>query len=352
MPFLIVDGVRLPAEPGDTFLEAMQRASSIPALSCYAGDCGACKCEYVSGAITELEDAALALSPSERARHIVLGCRTEIWGDVQIRSIYDAERVVHPSRALHCRVSALDELTHDIKRFRLTVEAGGPFEFSAGQYAKVTFAPEIHREDSMANPPHDPGLEFHVRRTANGLVSNHVYRELAIGDGVGVEGPLGSCYLRTQHQGPILLAGGGSGMAPMQSILESALHLGMTQPIRLYFGVRELRDVYGAERLAELAARHPNFRFGIVLSSSGVEVADAAAAVYRSGMLHEVIAEDWPQLEVGKAYLAGPPVMVEAVSNLLRERGVALRDIHADAYYTEAEKAKLQPAHATPAGFR
>ena len=350
MPFLIVDGVRMPAEPGDTFLEAMQRASSIPALSCYAGDCGACKCEYVSGAITELDDIASALSPAERARNIVLGCRTEIRDDVEIRSIYDAECVVHPLRALHCRVSALDELTHDIKRFRLTIDAGGPFEFSAGQYAKVTFARGIHREYSMANPPHDPMLEFHVRRTANGLASNHVHRELAIGDRVEVEGPLGSCYLRAQHCGPILLAGGGSGMAPMLSILESALQLGMTQPIRLYFGVREQRDVYGAERLAELAARHPNFRFDIVLSSFGDEV--AAAAVYRTGMLHEVIAGDWPQLEVGKAYLAGPPVMVEAVSKLLRERGVALRDIHADAYYTEAEKAKLQPAHATPAGFR
>jgi naphthalene 1,2-dioxygenase ferredoxin reductase component len=62
-------------------------------------------------------------------------------------------------------------------------------------------------------------------------------------------------------------------------------------------------------------------------------------------MLHDVIAADWPELEVDKAYLAGPPVMVEAVSDLLRERGVPLRDIHADAYYTEADKARLQPTH-------
>ena len=60
-------------------------------------------------------------------------------------------------------------------------------------------------------------------------------------------------------------------------------------------------------------------------------------------MLHEVIAADWDELVVGKAYLAGPPVMVEAVSALLRSRGLALHDIHADAYYTEADKAKLHP---------
>ena len=98
------------------------------------------------------------------------------------------------------------------------------------------------------------------------------------------------------------------------------------------------------ERLAALAARHPNFRSDVVLSAAG-----AAAPGYRTGMLHEVIAAGWPELAVDKAYLAGPPVMVEAVSDLLRERGVALRDIHADAYYTEADKAKLQPAHGAAA---
>src|SRR6187549_357434 len=104
MPSLTVDGVHFPAETGDTFLEAMQRAGSITGLSCYAGDCGACKCEYVSGEIAELEDAAGALSASERARRIVLGCRSTVIGDVVIRSIHDAERVVHPVRALGTRV--------------------------------------------------------------------------------------------------------------------------------------------------------------------------------------------------------------------------------------------------------
>ena len=346
MPSLTVDGARMDAEPGDTFLEVIQRASSTPALSCYAGDCGACKCVYVFGEIIELEDTAGALSGAERARNVVLGCRTEVFGDVEIRSIYDAERVVHPLRSLKCRVSAHDELTHDIKRFRLTIESGGPFEFTAGQYAKVTFAPGVHREYSIANPPHDPVLEFHVRRTANGLASNHVYDNLAIGDKVGVDGPLGSCYLRDRHPGPILLAAGGSGMAPMLSILESALHLGMSQPIRLYFGVRELRDVYATARLDALASRHPNFRYIIVLSSPQED-----AGAYRTGMLHEVIDADWGDFKVAKAYLAGPPVMVEAVSNLLRKRSVALRDIHADAYYTEADKVKLQP-HFTKASAK
>ena len=363
MPSLTVDGVHFPAETGDTFLEAMQRGGSITGLSCYAGDCAACKCEYVSGDIVELEDAARALSAAERARNIVLGCRATVVGDVVIRSIHDAERVFHPVRAILTRVCGVDALTHDIKRFRLAVDGDAPLRFSAGQYARVTFAPGVHREYSMANPPHDPVLEFHVRRTANGLASNHVWHTLGVGDRVQVEGPLGTCYLRERHGGPILLAGGGSGMAPMLSILESALHLGMTQPIRLYFGVREQRDLYAIDRLHHLTATHANFRYDIALSGpqeatgpdhpgphggSGPDHA-GSRSIYRTGMLHEVIAADWDRLSFGKSYLAGPPVMVEAVAALLRSRGVALRDIHADAYYTEADKQKLQP-HPVRAG--
>ena len=361
MPSLTVDGVRIPVEPRDTVLEAMQRAGMMTGLSCYAGDCGVCKCEYVSGEIVEQGDLAGALGPVERARNIVLGCRSEVVGDVVIRSIRDDERVTHPLRTVTTRVESVDALTHDIKRFRLAIDQDAPLEFSAGQYAKVTFAPDVHREYSMANPPHDPVLEFHVRRTANGLASNHVWHRLAVGDLVQVEGPQGSCYLRERHGAPILLAGGGSGMAPMLSILESALHLGMSQPIRLYFGAREERDLYATERLEALARAYRNFRYDIALSgtwdagvtgeavapgdravrSDQLDAADHGRRPYRTGMLHEVIAADWSELVVGKAYLAGPPAMVQAVSTLLRSRGVTLHDIHGDAYYTEAEKAKL-----------
>ncbi|MEO8135728.1 MAG: FAD-binding oxidoreductase [Betaproteobacteria bacterium] len=341
MPNLKFDGTIISARVGDTIVEAMQRAAVPFAFSCYAGDCGDCKCEFVSGDIVEVHQAAPALTDAERARSIVLGCRVRIQGDVEIRRIDDGDQVAHPPRTLDCRVVSIDDLTHDIKRFRLAIRHGGPFAFTAGQYARVTFAPDIFREYSMANPPHDPVLEFHVRRTANGLASNHIFTRLAADDPVQVDGPLGACYLRERHTGPILLAAGGSGMAPMFSILESALQLGLTQPIRLYFGVRDARDFYGRERLDELTRRHPHFAYQIALSAAPQPVAG-----YRTGFLSDVIIADWPSLQVEKAYLAGPPVMVESVSDLLQERGIPLRDIHADAFYTEADKARLQAMHA------
>src|SRR5687768_11657851 len=99
--------------------------------------------------------------------------------DDRLPGVADDEHIEHDARVLDCRVAAIDDLTHDIKRFRLEIVAGGPFVFTAGQYAQVTFAPGIFREYSMANPPHDPVLEFHVRRTANGLASNYIFTQLA-----------------------------------------------------------------------------------------------------------------------------------------------------------------------------
>src|SRR4051794_35755615 len=110
MPNLTFDGAVIPAREGETILEAMQRAAMPFAFSCYAGDCGACKCEHVSGRIAEVHQAAPALSAVERSRNIVLGCRSQIRGDVEVRRIDDGEQVAHPARSLDCRVVAIDAL--------------------------------------------------------------------------------------------------------------------------------------------------------------------------------------------------------------------------------------------------
>ena len=94
-----------PAEDGETVLDAALRNGVGFAYSCQAGNCGTCKCEYVSGEIFELEYSEHALSAAERARNVVLACRTQVWSDVQIRRLSAEEFVVHPSRVMQCRVT-------------------------------------------------------------------------------------------------------------------------------------------------------------------------------------------------------------------------------------------------------
>jgi CDP-4-dehydro-6-deoxyglucose reductase/ferredoxin-NAD(P)+ reductase (naphthalene dioxygenase ferredoxin-specific) len=329
-------GEPIMVEIGQTILEAAL-AQGVPyPHGCRSGNCGACKSRLETGEIEMAPFSEYALTDAEREEGLVLACRSVPWSDAAVAWLEADEVVVYPTRQLVCRVVGLDDATHDIRRVRLEILSGGPFSFSAGQYAQVGFKGQEPRDYSMANRPDEEVLEFHIRRVAGGGASAYATTRLALGEEVRVEGPFGSSYLREKHTGPILAIAGGSGLAPIKSIVDTALEKGMRQPIALYFGVRDERDLYLEEHFQALAERHPNFRFVPVLS------APSAATARRTGFVHEAAAEEFADLDGAKAYLAGPPVMVEAATKLLEARGLRRQDIHADAFYTEAEKAALE----------
>jgi CDP-4-dehydro-6-deoxyglucose reductase/ferredoxin-NAD(P)+ reductase (naphthalene dioxygenase ferredoxin-specific) len=254
------------------------------------------------------------------------------WEDGEVAWLEEDDLVVHPRRLLECRVVGLDDATHDIKRIRLAIASGGPFDFSAGQFASVTFEGCPPRDYSMANVPGDAVLEFHVRQTSGGATSLHVATKLKVGDPVRVEGPFGPSYLREGHRGPIIAVAGGSGMAPIKSVVERALQKALPNHIYFYFGVRTERDLYLHDHFTALAKKHDNLHFIPVLSEGdGTNV--------RHGLVHEAVAADFDEFDGCKAYLAGPPVMVEAATKLFEQRGMRRVDIHADAFYTAAEMA-------------
>ena len=335
MPLItIVDtNERFSAEDGETILGAAQRSSTPFSFSCQAGNCGSCKCELIEGDIFEQEYSEFALTAAERATNLILACRTQVWGDTTIRRLSDEEIVMHPSRILRCRVSDIVQSTHDIRTVRLTNEDSGPLMFSAGQYASLEFAPGLVKQYSMANMPDETVLEFQVRRAANGRTSVYVAETLKGGDIVTVHGPLGSSYLRDRHAGPVIMIAGGTGLAPLQSILRTMLTRGHAGPLMLYFGVRAERDVYNEALLAALAEQHPNFSYQVVLSDDGG--AETTTLRRRSGFVHHAVDADLVTVDGYKAYLAGPPVMVEAATEMLKAKGLSVRDIHADAYYDQ-----------------
>src|SRR5215813_4036305 len=322
-------------EPGATILEAALAQGAPYPHGCRSGNCGACKSVLETGEVDLAPYSDYALTAEERAQGLILACRAVPWSDATVAWLETDEVVAHPIRHLVCRVIGLEDLTHDIKRVRLEILSGGPFDFSAGQYAALRVATLPARDFSMANRPDDPVLEFHVRHMSGGAASRYIVRNLALGETVRVEGPFGSAHLREHHTGPILAIAGGSGLAPIKSIVETALQRGARQPIQVYFGVRDERDLYLEPHFTALAAAHPNLRFRPVLSEPSRPTAR------RTGFVHDAIAADIGDLDGAKAYLAGPPVMVEAATAMLLDRGMPRQDIHADAFYTEAEKQAL-----------
>lgn len=317
---------------GATILAAALDAGISYPFGCQSGNCGACKSHLVKGEVTMEGYSEFALSDEEKERGLILACRAVPWEDSEVAWLEEDDLIVHPRRLLDCKVVSLADATHDIKRIRLEIASGGPFDFSAGQFASVTFQGCPPRDYSMANVPDDPVLEFHVRRTAGGATSSHVFETLKVGDHVRVEGPFGPSYLREAHRGPIIAVAGGSGMAPIKSVIERALQKALPQHIYFYFGVRSERDLYLHDHFERLAEQHGNLHFIPVLSES-------EDSRRRQGLVHEAVAADFDEFDGCKAYLAGPPVMVEAVTRLFEQRGMRRIDIHADAFYTAAEMA-------------
>jgi len=320
---------------GQTILDAAQRAGYDYPCGCQSGNCGACKSVLLAGEVEMAPYSEFALSEAEKASGLVLACRAVPWSAVEIAWLEADEVAAHAQRQLTCRVAAIDAMTHDIKRVRLEIVSGGPFNFSAGQYAEVTFDGLPPRDFSMANQDGDGFVEFHIRAMAGGATSQYVQQRLKPGESVRVAGPRGISFLREKHAGPIVALAGGSGLAPIKAIVERALALGLQQPISLYFGVRDERDLYLEAEFRHLAAQHGNFRFVPVLSEP------SGPTARRTGFLADVLAQDFTSLDGAKLYLAGPPIMVESCVAAAARRGVRKEDCHADAFYTEADKARL-----------
>src|SRR5690606_8135747 len=205
------------------------------------------------------------------------------------------EIVNHPAKILKAKVVAIEDLAHDIKGIRL--KTNKPLEYSPGQYATLQFTPEHIRPYSMAGLPADDELEFHERVVPDRRVSGYVANELKIGDSVRVSGPLGTADLRGKHESPILCVAGGTGLAPVLSIVRGALARGMSNPIHVYFGARSPVDIYKADVLKQLARRHDNLKVHIVVSAGG-----QASPAFRRGLVTEAVEQDWSRLEGFRAY--------------------------------------------------
>ena len=313
-------------EPGANLLEAMRNAQIPMSYSCMAGRCGTCRCKVLDGEV--LDSGHAEQNPLNGQESYILACQTYITEPCTIEIPEPDEIVVHPARIIKATVLAVETLTHDVKR--VVLKPAKPLEFSPGQYAQLQFTPEHIRPYSMAGLPGDATLEFHVRVVAGGRVSTFIADQLKPGDAVRVSGPLGTAYLRRKHEGPMLCVAGGTGLAPILSVLRGALANDMPNPIHVYFGVRSRRDVYGLDWLTDLERRHPALKVHVVVTSGG------DPREQRCGLVTEAIEQDFASLKGWRAYLCGSPPMVEAATLMARQKGIDPARIYADAFYTQS----------------
>lgn len=322
---LLPQNLRLDLEAGANLLDALLAREVPVSYSCMAGQCATCRCTVIAGTMQTGTGESLRQAS---AGETVLACRSIVTGDCTIELPEVDEIVTHPAKLLKGTVVALDDLTHDVKRLRLALNK--PLEFSPGQYASLQFTLQHVRSYSMANIGPANDLEFHLRIVPGGHVTSYVASQLRIGDTVRVSGPRGTAYLRRTHTGPMLCIAGGTGLAPILSIVRGTLEAGMRNPLHVYVGMRAANDVYGLDTLETLRAQHPGLHVHVVVATG------EANARWRCGPVTDAVAHDWSNLSGWRAYLAGSPAMTDAASVLLQSKGIEPARIYADAFYTQS----------------
>ncbi len=314
-------------------LEAALNAGIPFPHGCSSGECGSCKCELLEGEVRSDDYSPDALTTEECARGLILACRARPLGDVRIRCL-DASALV-PVVKIDARVSGIDRVSHDVVIVTLKIPDSMSFQFRPGQFARLRFGKLAARSYSMANSSGQDHLLFHIRILPEGSVSQHVAAGLKPGDIVEVQGPFGDAYWLGPTEGPLLLLAGGTGLAPILSVLGAALGDGQApELIHLYHGVRTQADLYAGDWLWRHSREH-KFRF-VPVYSQGVD------PQLRRMHPHDALAEDFDTLDSASIHVSGPPPMVEAVKTLAINRGAAAERIRADAFFAAApEKTSL-----------
>ncbi len=320
-------------EPGRSVLESALAAHLNLPHSCKGGNCGSCRARLVAGSVSYPRGRTLGLSEAEAAAGYVLLCQAVPEGDLvvearEIRRVTDVE-----IKTLPCRVERLERLAADVMGLYLRLPAVEDFHFRAGQYLDVMLPGGRRRSFSIASPPHDAGLiELHVRRVGAGEFTERVFSTLAAGALLQIEGPLGQFVYREPADpataGPLVLVAGGTGFAPVKSILRHLLETGVRRPLHLYWGARHEADLYQDAWVRERLTRFTELRYVPVLSMAAPD----EAARYRTGFVHEAVLADFAQLATAEVYAAGPPALIAALQATLPARGLAPERLYFDSF--------------------
>jgi len=317
MPRLECDGREVPLAEGESVLDALLRAGVEVASSCRAGACQSCLVRVTSGAVPARAQAGL--KETLRARGFALACQIvpETALAISLEGKSDLE--------VAARVEAVDRLAADVLCVRLRSET--ELAYRAGQFVTLLRSDGLARAYSLASRPADGQLlELHVRVVAGGRMSNWLATE-ATGASVRLRGPAGDCfYTSTDAEQPLVLAGAGTGLAPLWGILRDALAAGHRGAIQLWHGARDVEGLYLRAELAQLSREHPHFSY------HPCALAGDEAGELRIGRLDELLLRAVPSYARQRFYLCGDAPLVQGLKRKLFLQGAPLREIFADAF--------------------
>ncbi|MBL6751107.1 MAG: 2Fe-2S iron-sulfur cluster binding domain-containing protein [Nevskia sp.] len=326
-------GLSFDCAADETILAAAQRCGITLRYGCKHGKCGSCKARIAEGMVDQEGASEAALTGYERDAGLALLCSAYPVEDVVIELAdgYREEELSSgpPIAEYSARLSGLRNLTQDIVLVRLDLQQPPAMAFNSGQYVEIEVpGTGSWRAFSMANPAGDDRhADLMIKLLPGGVASEYLRSRARIGDTVALRGPYGQFCL-SLGTAPIVMVAGGSGMAPIASMLGWLARQGSRRPITFYYGARSVRDLFWGDELLALQQQLPALRYLPALSESG---ADDGWTGER-GLVTEVLERDCGNLRGAEAYLCGPPPMIDAAIVVLRAKGMFSSRIRFDKF--------------------
>src|SRR4051794_36953081 len=329
-------GEEIDCDEEEAVLDAAFRHGFNLVYGCREGQCSACKAYLLEGEVVLKPYSTFALSESEESSGYTLLCRAMPEEDLVVELLHfdpDNYKLEHEIRDGRGVVTAVEALTHDIRRLELAVSEPQDFSFLPGQYVDVWVpgAEDLRRSFSMANVPGDGRIELIVKRYPGGRFSGLLDGGIAVGDELRFTGPYGAFHLRDTDR-PILMVAGGSGMAPILSLLRHLSSERSERPVRFFYGARTAADLFHVDEIRALGEGLADFEFVPVLSEDGEGfVHEAACGHLASGAMAD------PEI-----YMCGPPPMIDAmIDEATGAHGIDEDRIFHDKFTTSADAAAV-----------
>ncbi len=336
--------IEIEVDEDETVLDAAFRHGVMLMHGCKEGQCSACKSFLLDGDLDMDRFSTFALNEFEEEEGYVLLCKAHAYSDLEIELLSFREEMLNtgvPLQLIDAEVEEIEDLTHDIKRLVLKLVDPPEMNFLPGQYAELYIpGTDEHRAYSMANTTtSDERAEFIIKVYPGGRFSGLLDGELGAGQGMRMKVPYGVFTLREKSDGDIVFIGGGSGMAPILSILRHMGEKGIDRKATYYYGARTKKDLFHLDQMKELEETLSDFRFVPALS----EPEDDDEWDGETGLITEVVERLEDDLSETEAYLAGPPPMIDAALPVLTRMGVDEESIYYDKFTITAHEEEGEP---------
>lgn len=311
---------------GVSLLQALKEENIFVPSACGGrGACGLCRVRVSGGAVNSLTPAELVhLNTAELQNNFRLACQVKLGHSLRVvipESFFNA-------REFKAEAAEIRNLTHAIREVRLNLHEPPSISFKSGQYIQLRIPPYagnkriIYRAYSIASPPSENTvIELEVRRVPRGIGTTYIFEHLKKGDVVSFNGPHGDFFLRDSAKEIIMIAGG-SGMAPIKSMLTDMRDRKINRKTRYFFGARTPSDMFYADLMFSFEQTLPDFKF-IPTVAGKLHEEKEGKWEGETGLVTEVVARRLEEGFQGEVYLCGSPAMIAACLDVLKQKKVS-----------------------------